>query len=438
MSGSEGSRELELWLDRQHIGVLGVEAGMWSFRYAASWLEQESGFDLCPSLPRPSLPRRTEIIVDTGSQRPVQWFFDNLLPEEAARELIARELTLDQADAFGLLTALGAESAGPWTLRPSGEEVPEPGLQPLSRLVLAARIAAMPRVSLQHDAPKRMSLAGAQHKLAITVRDGLWFEPRGAAASTHIIKPDHPNSDHWPHTAFNEYLCMRLAEAVGLSVPAVEFHRLPQPVYMVTRFDRLRAADGEIKRLPAIDACQLLGVDRSYKYSLATPESLRVLASRCSLPAVTRQALLRWTIFNLLIGNGDAHLKNLSFLSGSKGIRLAPFYDLLSTAIYRPHPKLDRPDWSHAEVSLPVEGLHVFGDLNRQRLATLATATGNAEPAALREAERMIAKLRDALVRLETEWQAAPAERAPNAGEWRLFRTIADGMFAEQARKVGG
>ncbi|HPA01620.1 MAG TPA: HipA domain-containing protein [Chiayiivirga sp.] len=422
-------RQLELWLGRQRIGRLDEQGSVWAFEYDRAW--QVEGFDLSPQLPRQESPH-----VDGASDRPVQWFFDNLLPEDAARDVLAAELSLASADAFGLLTALGAESAGAWTLRPPGAEGPESGLVPLPFAVLSRRIAAMPRFSLQHDAPKRMSLAGAQHKLAIVVDGDSWFEPRGDSASTHILKPDHPQVEHWPHSAFNESLCMRLAEAAGLNAPATSFHRVPQPVYLVQRFDRRRGADGQVERLPVIDACQLLGVDRSYKYRLSTPETLREVAARCAKPAATRLALLRWTIFNLLIGNGDAHLKNLSFLIGTAGVELAPFYDLLSTAIYRQHPSFDRPNWAAAEVSLPHGELRRFGDLNRERLTELARALAIAPAAAQRESGRMIERLRMAFLQLEAQWQAAPMDRAPDGGEWRLFRSLGAGLFTEQARRL--
>ncbi len=424
-------RQLDLWLGVQHIGRLEEQGGIWAFTYSASWLAMAESFDLSPQL-----ARQVEPHVDGSSHRPVQWFFDNLLPEEAARELLAAELSLAQADAFGLLLALGAESAGPWTLRPPGAVVPESGLVPLPWASLSQRIAAMPRVSLQYAAPKRMSLAGAQHKLAIVVKDDGWYEPCGDSPSTHILKPDHPNAELWPHSAFNETLCMQLARSAGLDVPEVAFHRVPQPVYLVRRFDRLHHAGGEVERLPVIDGCQLLGVDRSYKYRMCTPQTLHALAARCTRPAATRLALLRWTIFNLLIGNGDGHLKNLSFRIGSTGVELAPFYDLLSTAIHRPHPQIDRPDWAAAEVSLQHGQLRTFDDLDRTRLGELASALGLAPATALREAGRMIGRIRKAIPQIEEQWRSASPDRAPDAGQWRLFRLIVGGMFVEQASRL--
>ena len=45
-----------------------------------------------------------------------------------------------------------------------------------------------------------------------------------------------------------------------------------------------------------------------------------------------------------LVGNTDAPLKNLSFLVSHDGIGLAPFYDLLSTAVYETR-AFDRDGW---------------------------------------------------------------------------------------------
>ena len=52
-------------------------------------------------------------------------------------------------------------------------------------------------------------------------------------------------------------------------------------------------------------------------------------------PILDTLSLLNWALFNFLIGNADSHAKNLSFLYADRTIRLAPFYDLLSTAVYK-------------------------------------------------------------------------------------------------------
>jgi serine/threonine-protein kinase HipA len=96
-------------------------------------------------------------------------------------------------------------------LLPPGKDIDEPGdLRPLSDDVLAQRIRNLPRVPLGGDAPKRMSLAGAQSKLWVVYRGGRLFEPVGSEPSTHILKPNHV-SDDYPASVINEYFTMRLA-----------------------------------------------------------------------------------------------------------------------------------------------------------------------------------------------------------------------------------
>lgn len=58
------------------------------------------------------------------------------------------------------------------------------------------------------------------------------------------------------------------------------------------------------------------------------------LAEHTVRKASTRQQLLRWAIFQYLIGNVDAHGKNVSFFCKPSGIELAPAYDLVSVVAY--------------------------------------------------------------------------------------------------------
>ena len=71
------TRSLDVFIDAARVATLFENQGIWSLHYDPEWLR--SGFDLAPGLPLSAAP-----IVDSGSVRPVQWFFDNLLPEDAA------------------------------------------------------------------------------------------------------------------------------------------------------------------------------------------------------------------------------------------------------------------------------------------------------------------------------------------------------------------
>lgn len=416
-------RTLDVWMDQTRIGELREAGNLWSFAYNVDWQASPDAFALSPSL-----PLAEGEIVDGASQRPVQWFFDNLLPEEGARTLLAQDAGVDSADAFGLLQRYGPESAGALTLLTPGEALPTGGLSPLSDEALSARIRNLPRVPLSHDAPKRMSVAGAQHKLAVVLDHGELFEPQGRTASTHILKPDHPQPDHYAHSTINEWFVMRLAAAVGLPVPEVALQRVPEPVYLVKRFDRV--GDGaQARRRHVLDACQLLSLDKAFKYQQATAETLRELAELCRTRALTRQAIFRWSVFNLFIGNGDAHLKNLSFFPDAKGVAIAPHYDLIGTSIYRDGA------WGQAELVTPMGNAIRFGDVCRDDVHRFGEALGI--PRAV--SDRLLGEIRGKVNRLALALLEAcehDKELALLPGEARLLRQLVHGHMRDISQQL--
>jgi serine/threonine-protein kinase HipA len=431
-------RSLRASINQTEVGTLQEVGGLWSFQYAGAWLDNPQGFALSPHLPLAAEP-----LLDGASQRPVQWYFDNLLPEEGQRILLAGDAKLDVADAFGLLAWYGAESAGSVTLLApdAGPQIVEP-LRPLPDDALEARIRQLPKAPLTHAAIKRMSLAGAQHKLAVVLQDGALFEPAGATPSTHILKPDHPD-ENYRHSVINEWFVMGLAKRLGLDVPNVHRRYVPSPVYLIDRFDRILGAEGWQRR-HAIDACQLLGFDRSFKYSQGSTESLAALAKACRSPAVARTRLFGWLVFNVLIGNSDAHLKNLSFLISHEGIQLSPFYDLLSVASYDT-PAFDKKGWpAQTQLAWPIlEGRH-FSDINRALLLEAGAALNLAKGTA----ERLLENLRSRIAQeAEVLYAEIEAENAPfsnerpylsatMAGESRCLRTILHIIIKEMTKQI--
>ncbi|MBP6457922.1 MAG: HipA domain-containing protein [Pseudoxanthomonas sp.] len=425
-------------INQQEVGSLQEVAGLWSFQYTPDWLANPKGFALSPHIPLSAQP-----LLDGASQRPVQWYFDNLLPEEDQRVLLAKDARLDAADAFGLLAWYGAESAGSLTLLPpeAAPQTTEP-LRPLPDDALQARIRQLPRAPLTHAAVKRMSLAGAQHKLAVVLQDGALFEPAGATPSTHILKPDHPDADY-PHSVINEWFVMRLAGRMGLDVPDVHRRYVPSPVYLIDRFDRVPDAQGWQRR-HAIDACQLLGLDRSFKYTQGSMDSLAALANACRSPAVARSRLFGWLVFNVLVGNSDAHLKNLSFLVSHEGVQLAPFYDLLSVATYD-SPAFDKTGWpAHTQLAWPVLDVRHFSDIRRGLLLKAGTALnlvkGTAERLLERLRSRIVSEAEALYAEVEAEnariVHARPELAATMAGESRCVRAISHTVIKEMARQI--
>ena len=100
------ARTLLAQINGETVGSLYEVDGLWAFQYASGWLSNPRRFALSPHL-----PLQDEVLLDGASWRPVQWYFDNLLPEEGQRLLLAGDAQLEAADAFALLAYYGAESA---------------------------------------------------------------------------------------------------------------------------------------------------------------------------------------------------------------------------------------------------------------------------------------------------------------------------------------
>lgn len=380
-------RELTVSVNEQRVGMLHERNDLWEFEYSGDWAASPASFDLSPAL-----SRERRVHADGGSNRPVQWYFDNLLPEEAMRTVLAKEATLPAEDAFGLLAYFGAESAGSLVLAdPANPRSAERGLKELSSTELSRRIANLPLASLTKNAPKKMSLAGAQHKLLVVLRDDRLFEPLPGTPSTHILKPNHLGSEY-PASVINEYFCMRLAQATGLTVPKVWKKYVPQPVYIVERFDRIiTPGETDARRRHVIDTCQLLNKARTIKYTAAQVSTLEQAAEQCREKASARLQLFEWLLFNALIGNGDNHLKNISFIVDSIGVHIAPTYDVLSTAAYDTKALAnERAHWPQSPLTITFGDAAAFGAVRRAHLIEAARMLGIAAATAQRILDRMV------------------------------------------------
>ncbi|WP_233347983.1 HipA domain-containing protein [Luteimonas sp. MC1572] len=286
-----------------------------------------------------------------------------------------------------------------------------------------------------------MSLAGAQHKLALVMVDGQLLQPVGSEASTYILKPDHPEADY-PHSVANESFVMQLARRMGLDVPRVERRYVPEPVYLIERFDRAVSGEG-VQRLHAIDACQLLNLDRQFKYQQGSIEVLARISGLCRARLQTRWRLFDWLVFNLLTGNSDAHLKNISFLIGHGGVALAPHYDLLSTVCYE-SPAYDREGWpSQSTLAWPVLGVTKFADLDFPLVVQAGMGIGLTEKRArdqlvwmrdriMDQAEALLLAVEVENARLPTDVHIGPTL----AGEARCLRTITYTVIQEMVRRL--
>jgi serine/threonine-protein kinase HipA len=299
----------------------------------------------------------------------------------------------------------------------------------LSQDELAQRIRNLPRVTLGSGAPKRMSLAGAQNKLLVVYRDGVFLEPVGSEPSTHILKPNHL-SDDYPASVINEYFVMSLARSLGLSVPPVWRRYTPEPVYIIERFDRFPDNTGRTQRRHIIDACQLLNKSRSFKYTTATLQTLAEIVEYCRNRVVTRLSLYRWLMFNLALANTDNHLKNLSFIVTAAGIELAPAYDLLSTGTYHTRAFAnERANWPAVDLAIELPGAATLAAVTRESVLSAGEVMGLPRRLGERELDRLTRNLLPAVNALEQRIEQQNADYPQPVqvflgGERRLVSTI--------------
>ena len=328
------TRTLSVWWEGAAVGTLQVNKhGEMRFAYSPEWLADSSRPAISFSLPKRSAPFR---------QRQCRPFFAGLLPEESQRDAIAGVLGISEPNDFAFLQALGGDVAGALSLWPEGDAPPVSAPGGASRAALtdedlAGVLDTLPtRPLLAGREGLRLSLAGAQSKLPVVLADGQVALPAPGQPTTHILKPP---IGRFPHTTENEALVMTLAAAVGLPVAPVQARTVAErPYLLVTRYDRRFDAGGRAHRLHQEDFCQALGIPPERKYAAEGGPTFKtgfdLLRWATTVPAVAVLALLDAAIFNVIVGNADAHGKNFSLLHQTAGVTLAPFYDLLSTVAY--------------------------------------------------------------------------------------------------------
>lgn len=339
MAGSE--QKLDVYLDTKiiaNIELLGKDQIHW--HYGSDW--QKSGFPLSPHLP----------LQAAISAQDVMRFLRNLLPEGSALEELVQSYHLSKYNTFGLVRALGHDTSGALIILPSQEPLPSPS-QTSFRLIreeeLEQRLSERDEFKnlIIWDGKPRLSVAGVQDKINVVCneKNELGFG-EGYLCSTHILKFEKQKLPHW---VINEYLSMQLAYYCGLQVAKVQLKRYGRhPALLVERFDRRFISIHEVKRRHIIDGCQALNLPPEHKYERifgsgrdvkhiregANLTKLFEFANLCENPALTKQKILDWTLFNVLIFNSDAHGKNISFYVDPQGLSLTPFYDLVNIKMY--------------------------------------------------------------------------------------------------------
>ena len=350
------------------------------FTYDAEYLASEDALPLSYALPLRSEPfdsERTTI------------FFENLLPPDQVRRKLGPILHLSRHNVFGFLEALGGDCAGAISLWPYGE-TPLSGKERVKRLDeddAAEILGSLKKRPLYVNGIDgyRISGSGAQNKLIARIVNGHIELPLFGAPSTHIIKPAIQD---YEDSVYNEYFSMRLAERLGLATAKCGLMRVKGRIcYWTERFDR-EVVNGQVRRLHQEDFCQICGISGELKYeSEGGPSFAQCMAvmKEMKISLADRLSFIDRMIFNYLIGNADAHGKNSSILYRGKGQRrLAPIYDVMSTAIYG---NLSRVN------AMSIGGARKFAEVKRERFGTMAQEAGMRPQLAIDRLDRLVARI---------------------------------------------
>ena len=290
-------------------------------------------------------------------------WFAGLLPEGALRELVLTEMGPGDHDQFDVLTRLGADLPGAVLVTAETDAPASAG--PLDLMSIKGFRAAEPKGVI------KFSLAGVQLKFTANADGERLTLPARGDTGRCIIKVA---SDTYRGLPEAEHGAMTLAAMIGVEtatcrlMPRAAVAGVPDEmlahgdrVLVVDRFDR--AADDT--RIHIEDAGQVIGAIGDRKYTMATTETVINMISRFS---TDRRAdileAIRRIVADVLIGNGDNHLKNWSFRFPEPGqVRLSPAYDIVPTVLFQPRDTL----------ALRLVGTHSFDTVNLRRFERVAS-----------------------------------------------------------------
>ena len=340
--------KLGVYRNNIKVGLLDILANepFFGFTYTDDYLFSPGALPLSISLPL------------TGSRYPgrlAQPYFEGLLPEGEARDAISRRLGVPLTSSVKLLQALGYDCAGDVTIIDESNNPPVININAADAFQYIpldgglSNIAQKPREEIPRLLEDmRLSLAGGQNKIALyhnpddPINEG-WYIPSLGAPSTHIIKPGLLEA-YYPDVTLNEFLCLRAAAACGIQTAEADLLFPETPIIIIKRYDR-KIIDETINgfmipsRVHQEDFCQACGVISSSKYEYdGGPgyKQIRNLLSKYSKhPYEDILTFVKWGLYNYLIGNCDAHAKNLSILYNPDGtVSLSPAYDLICSTVY--------------------------------------------------------------------------------------------------------
>lgn len=335
---SEQIEEVNVLKLSLHGRLVGYLAGFQNGRNVLSFADEFKNDPARPTfslITHPNFPHSEKLMSEpwTRNQR-LHPALSNLLPEGSLRELITQGLKTHIDSEFQIFSYLGQDLPGALVATPmEPDEVPESVLSTHGK-AKAIRLESS-------DRENKFSLAGVQMKFSMKEKDGRYNLTKNGELGDWIIKT--PSTKH-KHVPLNEFTAMSLADLAGVDIPEIKLveldklDNLPQInlpneklAFAIKRFDR----DGNT-RIHMEDFAQVLVKYPHEKYQSASYEQIgKVIYDFSGDGLADIQQFARRLLVNILLANGDAHLKNWSLLYQDQITpRLSPAYDIVTTSVY--------------------------------------------------------------------------------------------------------
>ncbi|MDA9544997.1 serine/threonine-protein kinase HipA [Bradyrhizobium sp. USDA 372] len=401
--------ELIALLDGTEVGRVRSEArGRLTFVYDNAWRNAERAYPLSLSMP---------LAAEEHGPATVQSFLWGLLPDnEQVLERWAKKFQVSARNVFALISNVGEDCAGAIQfVTPDRLGALKTGKDDKIEWLDKSEIANRLRVLREDHAAWRLpsdtgqfSLAGAQPKTALVLKDNKWGIPSGRIPTTHILKPP---TGHFDGHAENEHICLQLARELGLPAAETKVMRFEQEIAIVVeRYDR-QVSGNDIIRVHQEDICQAMGIPPTKKYQNEggpTPaDVVELLRTYSTDREADLETFVSALVFNWLIGGSDAHAKNYSLLLASGAlVRLAPLYDIASILPY------DHVDQRKIKLAMKVGGEYKLDQIGLRQWQKFARETRVDADVLIATLNSMAGQIPDLVADIRTRAQKEGLENA--------------------------
>ncbi len=199
--------------------------------------------------------------------------------------------------------------------------------------------------------------------------------------------------------SFTGFLAVKLGLSIAKAVPTDEY-------ILLERYDR-RYQDGSPVRLHQEDLCQALGIPPFRKYQreggVGFARVVDLIREHSATPLHDLRSLVTWQLANLILGNADGHVKNVSLLYDGRQRTLAPFYDMVCTRVY---------DGIDRHLAMSIGTATDPGQIGRRQLHEFAREIGMGAKYIVGELDRIMTSLEQGLDdyahEFSTDWGENP------------------------------